>query len=211
VAVFEKLPRSFFGGEDVTSIARDLIGMWLVTRFSGETTVGMIVETEAYAGILDKASHAWNDRRTARTEVMYGPPGHAYVYLCYGMHHLFNVVTNAKNSPHAVLIRALSPVKGVTVMAKRTGKDTADTSITRGPGNLSRAMGIDVRLTGADLQGSQIFIARGNESIDPAAIIASPRIGVAYAGKDALLPYRFYLRNNPYVSGKNYTSRDEIS
>lgn len=203
MAAFDKLPRSFFAREDVVSIARELLGMWLVTRFSGVITVGMIVETEAYAGTQDKASHAWNERRTPRTEVMYGPPGHAYVYLCYGIHHLFNVVTNAEDIPHAVLIRALQPVKGEAAMSRRTGKTVHDASITRGPGNLSRAMAIDVRFSGEDLQRNRIFIARGDQVVDETNILRSPRIGVGYAGTDALLPYRFYLRNNPYVSGKN--------
>jgi DNA-3-methyladenine glycosylase len=199
---FNKISRRFYAGADVTAIARNLLGMWLVTSFPDGLTVGRIVETEAYAGITDRASHAWKGRRTDRTEVMYGPPGFAYVYLCYGMHHLFNVVTYSTGHPHAVLIRALEPVQGIDVMAKRTGKGLSDLSITRGPGNLSRAMGIHVGYSGADLLGDTIFLAKGDAAVPEKSILLSPRIGVDYAAEDALLPYRFYLGNNPYVSGK---------
>lgn len=182
-------------------IARELIGKILVTKISGVLTAGRIVETEAYAGTTDRASHAWNHRRTARTEVMFGAPGHAYVYLCYGIHHLFNVVTNREGIPHAVLIRALEPLKGIAHMSARTGKEAGDLRITRGPGNLTTALGITSRYTGEPLVGQKIYIARDSLRVAPGDIAVSARIGVDYAGADARLPYRFYLYNHPYVSG----------
>lgn len=196
----EKLPPSFYDRPDVLAIARELLGKWLVTRFKGRTTIGQIVETEAYAGPNDRASHAWNNRRTARTEVMFGPPGHAYVYLCYGIHSLFNVVTHSEGIPHAVLIRAAAPVKGEQWMLERTGKSKGDLSLMRGPGNLARALGLQVQHSGYSLQSDELFIAL-ETPVPPAQIISTPRIGVDYAGADALLPYRFIVANNPYVSG----------
>lgn len=196
----EKLPPSFYDRPDVVRIARELIGQLLVTCWEGVYTVGRIVETEAYAGATDRASHAWNNRRTPRTEVMFGKPGHAYVYLCYGVHHLFNVVTHREGIPHAVLIRALEPVEGLERMLDRTQAAKADCQITRGPGKLSRAMGISTLHTGYSLQSDQLFIARGT-TVKPAAIQRTVRIGVDYAGEDTTRPYRFILANNPYVSG----------
>ena len=203
MAQFLPLAPSFYEREDVVAIARDLLGQWLVTNFQRRLTVGRIVETEAYAGTTDKASHAWKGRLTDRTKVMYGPSGHAYVYLCYGLHALFNVVTNRREIPHAVLIRALEPVQGRQWMAIRTGKATQDKGLTRGPGNLSKAMGITVADSGRSLTEGPILIAAGDRVIDATDILATPRIGVEYAGADALLPYRFLVRNNPYVSGTN--------
>lgn len=189
----------------MVTIARELIGKVLVTHFSGSLTAGRIVETEAYAGITDRASHAWNNRRTARTEVMFGPPGHAYVYLCYGIHHLFNVVTSRAEIPHAVLIRAIEPVAGIAQMVQRTRKTAEDPSLTRGPGNLSVAMGIKTLHSGQSLLSAGLFIAREKKRLPAGEIMVGPRIGVDYAGADAQLPYRFYLRNNAYVSGVNTT------
>lgn len=201
VAQFDPLPLDFYDRDDVVSVARELLGQWIVTRFNGKVTAGRIVETEAYAGITDRASHAWNNRRTSRTEVMFGPPGHAYVYLCYGMHQLFNVVTNRRDVPHAILIRGIEPFLGLEHMAQRTGKKPTDAGLTRGPGNLAKALDITIAHSGTSLMNGTIIIAKGDQTIDPSSIIATPRIGVAYAGMDALLPYRFLVRNNPYVSG----------
>jgi DNA-3-methyladenine glycosylase len=197
-----KLQQKFYLQPDVVALARDLLGKLLVTRFDGATTIARIVETEAYAGVADRASHAYGDRHTPRTAVMYAPGGTAYVYLCYGIHHLFNVVTNVAGIPHAVLIRAAEPVKGVDIMLQRTGKPLADHCLTRGPGNLSRAMGIDRQHTGLSLLGSKIYLAADGFLPAKKDIIATARIGVDYAGQDALLPYRFLLKDSPYVSGK---------
>ncbi len=199
---YQKLPLQFYERSDVALVAIELLGKVLVTNFNNIVTAGRIVETEAYNGIVDKASHAYNNRRTNRTEIMFGHGGVAYVYLCYGIHYLFNVVTNLQNVPHAVLIRAVEPVAGVEHMLERTGKLTAGFDLTRGPGNVSKALGISVRNTGSSLLGQDIFIADDGYKIDPKYIIVSARIGVDYAAEDALLPYRFSLRDNKYVSGK---------
>jgi DNA-3-methyladenine glycosylase len=200
VKQLEKLPPAFYDRSDVVAIARELLGHWLVTAFDGRLTIAAIVETEAYAGTTDRASHAYNNRRTARTEVMFGPAGHAYVYLCYGIHSLFNIVTHREGIPHAVLIRAAEPVEGEEWMLQRTGKKKGDRSLTRGPGNLARAMGLQVAHSGYSLQSGELYVARASFS-KPAQILSTPRIGVEYAEADALLPYRFIVANNPYVSG----------
>lgn len=198
----QKLDKAFYEREDVVKIAKQLIGKVLVTNFDGVITSGRIVETEAYNGVVDKASHAYNNRRTKRTEIMFGEGGNAYVYLCYGIHHLFNVVTNVKDVPHAVLIRAIEPLEGIDVMLERMKKTKLDFSIGRGPGNVSKALGIATHHTGNTLLGKDIYIADDGFKISAKNIIASPRIGVDYAAEDALLPYRFYLKDNGYVSGK---------
>jgi len=198
----QKLDKAFYEREDVVKIAKQLIGKVLVTNFDGVITSGRIVETEAYNGAVDKASHAFNNRRTKRTEIMFGEGGNAYVYLCYGIHHLFNVVTNVKDVPHAVLIRAIEPLEGIDTMLERMKKTKLDFSIGRGPGNVSRALGIATHHTGNNLFGKDIYIADDSFKIPTKNIIASKRIGVDYAAEDALLPYRFYLQNNGYVSGK---------
>lgn len=208
------LPASFYDRPNVVSVARDLLGKVLVTEFGGVRTSGRIVEVEAYNGVVDRASHAWSGRRTRRTEVMYGAGGTAYVYLIYGIHHLFNVVTNRRDVPHAVLVRALEPIEGIPTMLERVGKPRADHSLTRGPGNLSKAMGLLTVHTGFSLLGGAgsadagaIWI--GDDGFRPgrAQIIATPRIGVDYAGEDAALPYRFFIKGNPYVSGPKRPAR----
>lgn len=197
-----KLSRSFYEGNDVLQIAKQLLGKILVTQFNNIYTAGRIVETEAYAGEIDKASHAYGGRRTNRTEVMFGAPATSYVYLCYGIHHLFNVVTNRQGIPHAVLIRALEPISGIEDMLIRADKKKADFTLTKGPGNVSKVMGIRTSHTGISLLGDQIYITDNVEQVDPNQILSTPRIGVDYAGPDALLPYRFIIKNNPYVTGK---------
>ncbi len=197
-----KLSEEFYCRDDVVKIAKELLGKILVTNFNGTRTTGRIVETEAYKGIVDQASHAFGGRRTERNEPMYATTGTAYIYLCYGMHHLFNVVTNKIGIPHAVLIRALEPVEGIKIMLKRRGKRQLDHGLTRGPGNLSKAMGIRTKYSGEGLSGDQIFIMDDGLRLNKNQVAASRRIGVDYAGKDALLPYRFYIKQNPFVSGK---------
>jgi DNA-3-methyladenine glycosylase len=196
-----RLPDSFYDRPDVVTVARQLLGKVLVTEFGGQRTSGRIVEVEAYNGVVDRASHAWSGRRTRRTEVMFGPGGTAYVYLIYGIHHLFNVVTNKKDVPHAVLIRALEPMEGIPVMLERTGKPRADHTLTRGPGNLSRALGLLTTHTGTSLHSNEIWIGDDGYRPKRGEIVATPRIGVDYAGVDAGLPYRFFIKGNPYVSG----------
>jgi DNA-3-methyladenine glycosylase len=194
------LPESFYTGKDVVKIAKQLLGKVLVTNIDGIHTAGKIVETEAYAGTIDKASHAYGNRRTNRTEVMYGHGGVAYVYLCYGIHHLFNVVTNIRDTPHAVLIRALEPMEGIDAMLQRRGKEKLQPALTAGPGAMSMAMGIRTSHTGLSLQGPEITIEDRGIKIISKDIIHATRVGVAYAADDAMLPYRFYLKDNPYVS-----------
>lgn len=198
----DKLPLSFYLEKNVCKVAKALIGKILVTSFNKIITAGRIVETEAYNGATDKASHAWGGRRTNRTEIMYAKGGVAYVYLCYGIHHLFNVVTNVADTPHAVLIRGVEPITGVEHMLQRTGKQKLDHTLTRGPGNVSKALGIYTQHTGMELTGKELFIVDDGFEIKSSHIIATPRIGVDYAGADALLPYRFILKDNPFVSGK---------
>jgi DNA-3-methyladenine glycosylase len=195
-----KLPRSFYTGPDVLAISRSLLGKFLMTRLDGRLTGGTIVETEAYAGPEDRASHAYGGRRTPRTDVMYRIGGTAYVYLCYGMHALFNVVTNLEGTPHAVLVRAIAPSVGVSHMLRRRARERLDRSLTAGPGTLTRAMGIRVDHSGADLTGRVIWIEDRGVRLGARDIQASPRVGVAYAGPHARRPWRFSIRGNPWVS-----------
>lgn len=198
----------YFMQADTLLLAKELVGMILVTRFNGIETSGRIVETEAYLGETDRASHAFGGRRTSRTEIMYMPGGHAYVYLCYGIHHLFNIVTHQKDIPHAILIRALEPMAGIEYMLKRRNKTKPDFSLTRGPGSLSQALGIHKMHTGLLLQTSGIIIGIEEHNINSALIEKSPRIGVDYAGSDAGLPYRFSLKGNPWVSRAKIKNED---
>ncbi len=198
----KKLPLSFYQRKDVLLVAQELLGKLLVTMWNKVQTSGRIVEVEAYAGATDRASHAYGGRVTGRNGIMYSSGGVAYVYLCYGIHHLFNVVTHGKDIPHAVLIRALEPITGIDQMLERTGKEKPDHTLTRGPGNLSKALGIVTAHSGYSLLSKELFIADDGFSYPPESIHASPRIGVDYAGTDALLPYRFYVKGNPFVSAK---------
>jgi DNA-3-methyladenine glycosylase len=199
---YEVLQKSFYDRADVALIARQLLGKLLSTSFDGIVTAGRIVETEAYNGAVDRASHAYGNRRTNRTEVMFGKPGTAYVYLCYGIHHLFNVVTNREQIPHAILIRAIEPTIGIDVMQERTKKKILDNTLTRGPGNVSKALGIFTYHSGLDLVESDIRILDDGFRYKKKEIAITTRIGVEYSGPDALLPYRFIVRENAYVSGK---------
>ena len=197
-----KLDTLFYQRKNVLLIAKELLGKILVTNWDGIITSGRIVECEAYNGIVDKASHASGGRRTTRNEIMYGIGGFSYVYLCYGIHHLFNVVTNLEDTPHAILIRGLEPMEGIEEMLLRTGKKKLDYTLTRGPGNVSKALGIYTKHNGIFLSDEKMYIAEDGKKYKKSETIASPRIGVDYAGEDAKLPYRFYVKGNPYVSGK---------
>ena len=198
-----KLPFVFYQQQDVNLIARQLLGKHLYTEIDGVLTGGMIVETEAYKGVIDKASHAYGGRFTNRTQVMYATGGVAYVYLCYGIHYLFNVVTAAQGVPHAVLIRGIEPVVGLDVMLERRKMATLKSSISAGPGALSMALGINKVFNGADLLGDQVWIADAGISFADDAVAAVPRVGVAYADDHALLPWRYYVKGNKYVSKPN--------
>ena len=196
----KKLPVQFYKRADVVLIARELIGKIIVTNFDGLITSGRIVETEAYIGLTDRASHSHGGKRTARNEHMYASAGTTYVYICYGMHHLFNVVTNKKDVPDAVLVRAVEPLKGINIMLKRTGKLKLDNSLTKGPGNAAKALGISKNHSGNNLLKNEIYIADDGFEIDNTLMGISKRIGVESAGDAALLPFRFYVKGNKYVS-----------
>ncbi|WP_084370668.1 DNA-3-methyladenine glycosylase [Reichenbachiella faecimaris] len=193
------LPNGFYLRSNVVEVARDLLGKVLCTEIDGQLCKGKIIEVEAYSGSHDKACHANNGKRTPRTEVMYQQGGCAYVYLCYGIHHLFNVVTNKEGTADAVLIRALEPVKGQYIMAERLKSNNK--KLTNGPGILAKSMGITTQLTGALLHESSVWIEEG-EMVEDYQIIETTRVGVDYAEEDALLPWRFYVKNNPWVSKK---------
>jgi len=201
MAIIKKLPLSFYLRDDVVQIAKDLLGKILVTNWEGEKTTGRIVETEAYAGEIDRASHA-SKGKTKRTGVIYGNGGVAYVYLCYGIHQMFNIVTNKQGTPHAILIRGVEPVQGVNIMMERTGKLVLNESLTRGPGNVGKAFGFHTTQCGLPLTTNEMHIVDDGFAIDENRIGTSPRIGVDYAGDHALWHYRFFIKGNKYVSGK---------
>lgn len=193
-----KLPKSFYARNKVVQVARDLLGKTIYTNIKGELTSGIITETEAYCGASDKACHAYN-KRTPRTEIMYQQGGLAYVYLCYGIHHLFNIVTNKKDNADAVLIRAIEPIEGIDIMMKRRNMRKIETRLTAGPGSMSKALGITTELYGMDLASDVVWISEGIK-VDRNKIIASKRIGVDYAGEDALLPWRFTIEGSKWIS-----------
>lgn len=188
-----KLKKDFYQRNDVVAIARNLLGKTLATKINGDLTSGLIVETEAYAGESDKASHAYGGRNTKRTAIMYQKGGIAYVYLCYGIHSMFNVVTNDEGIPHAVLIRGIIPLEGKDIMLERSKKSIIDKCFGSGPGKVSRILGIHHSMTGEDLLGENIWIEDKEIIVDNRDIEITPRIGIDYAGKDASLPYRFLL------------------
>jgi DNA-3-methyladenine glycosylase len=196
-----KLPEAFFAHTDVLAISRALLGKILVTNFAGEITAGMIVETEAYMAPEDKASHAYQNRRTKRTETMFGVGGVAYVYLCYGMHHLFNIVTGPKDVAHAVLIRAIQPISGIETMLKRRGFKNIKRQLTAGPGVLSKALGITIEHDGHSLISQDIWVEDHGVLAPEQHIVAGPRVGVAYAAEHAALPWRFRLKDSIWTSG----------
>jgi DNA-3-methyladenine glycosylase len=199
--IMKKLPIEFYDRDDVIQIAKDLLGKIIITKFDDIITSARIVETEAYIGLTDKASHSFGGKRTARNEQMYAAAATAYVYICYGMHHLFNVVTNKKDIPDAVLIRAAEPITGIDTMLKRTRKISLDTSLTKGPGNVAKALGIAKIHSGLYLRGKEIYIADdGWQSGDEIGV--SKRIGIDGAGAEAAAyPYRFYIKGSKFVSG----------
>ena len=198
-----KLPYSFYQENDVVDLSIQLLGKKLCTYLDGKLTTGIIVETEAYNGVTDKASHAYGNRFTARTSTMYEEGGVTYVYLCYGIHYLLNVVTGAKNTPQAVLIRGIEPLEGVDMMLLRRKMLQLAPRITAGPGALAKALGIDKNLNAKDLLGNEIWIENNGIYYNEDEIVSSPRVGVDYAEEHALLPWRFYIKGNKFVSKPN--------
>lgn len=201
IKTWKILPKSFFERNDVVTITKEILGKVVVTNFNNTITAGRIVEAEAYNGPFDKAAHSYNNRRTKRTEVMYANGGVAYVYLCYGLHQMFNIVTNKAGIPNAILIRALEPLAGIDTMLARSNKTIHSFDLTRGPGNVAKALGLYTTHSGMSLD-NEIYIADDGYSYKENEIAATARIGVDYAAEDALLPYRFIVKGNEYVSGK---------
>lgn len=202
----QPLPLAFYLRTDVVQVAQDLLGKTLVTTFKGIRTSGRITETEAYRAPDDRACHAYGNRRTTRTEVMFQEGGRAYIYLCYGIHHLFNVVTGPSDMAHAVLIRAIEPLEGLEYMFERRGLKhnplkSIPTQLTTGPGAMAQAMGLHTRQTGSSLllPESQIWIEDNHPPVSPDEMVSGPRIGVDYAGECAAWPWRFWVKNTPFV------------
>lgn len=198
-----KLSPDYYLNEDVVELAKDLLGKVLFTKIDGKISAGIIVETEAYFGIKDKASHAYGGRRTNRTEIMYSQGGLAYVYLCYGMHNLFNVVSSVKDDPHAVLIRAIEPLLGKELIEERRNMPISKAAVSSGPGSAAKALGIDRSFNAKDLAGDEIWIEDHQICYQEDKIAATPRVGIAYAQEHALLPWRFFVKGNKYVSKPN--------
>lgn len=196
----KKLPLSFYERNDVVQIARDLLGKVLCTNINGIITKGIVVETEAYNGRTDKACHAHFAGKTNRTKIMYDRGGFAYVYLCYGIHHLFNVVTNKAGLADAVLIRGIEPFEGIEEILHRRKKEKLERSVGGGPGIVSQALGIRTSHYGTDLLGDLIWIENHDRQIQDDKILASPRVGVDYAEEDAFLPWRFRIDGNAFTS-----------
>jgi DNA-3-methyladenine glycosylase len=194
----EKLDPSFFQSGDVVGLSKKLIGCKLSTFIDNRLTSGIITETEAYAGQGDKACHAHLGRFTKRTSVMYEPGGIAYIYLCYGIHHLFNIVTNIKGHADAVLIRAIEPIDGIDIMLERRQKTTLDKSLTSGPGNLTKALGLTKTHNTQSVSSDNIWLEPATTEIKN--IVETTRIGIDYAEEDALLPWRFYHADSKFVS-----------
>ncbi|WP_316803519.1 DNA-3-methyladenine glycosylase [Pedobacter nototheniae] len=198
-----KLKPEFYLNDDVVALAKDLLGKILYTQINGEVTSGIIVETEAYFGVKDKASHAYGGRRTNRTEVMFGEGGKAYVYLCYGIHYLFNITTSVLGDPHAVLVRAIQPLDGLEIIEERRNMPVSKPAVSSGPGSAAKALGINLSFNTKDLTGMEIWIEDHQITYKEEEIAAGPRVGIAYAKEHALLPWRFFVKGNKYVSKPN--------
>jgi len=196
----KKTPLTFYRGSEILQIGKELLGKYLFTRFDGKLTGGMIIETESYKGPEDKASHAYGNRKTKRTRTLFENGGVAYVYLCYGIHHLFNVVTYKAGIPHAILVRAIIPTEGIETMVKRRKKEKLSPALTSGPGTVTQALGINTHHSGTSLLSDTIWIEERGVTLSPHQIICSPRIGIDYAEEDALLPWRFRLAEKSAIT-----------
>ena len=200
--MIKKLEQAFYLDSDILKLTKALLGKVLCTCIAGKTTKGMIMEAEAYRGPEDRGSHGYGNLRSTRTEPMFLQGGRAYVYLCYGMHHMFNVVSGPENIPHAILIRALYPISGIDVMQQRRGRSIAFKNLCDGPGKLGQAMGIHTSMSGIELTGLLIWIEDHEIVVSRNDFEQSPRIGIDYAGEDALLPWRFLLKNPKRIWAK---------
>ncbi len=195
-----KLPVEFYRREDVWLIARELLGRVLFTSIAGELTAGRIVETEAYAGPEDRGSHAYNNRRTARNEMMYSEGGVVYMYICYGIHDMLNIVTGAEGFSHAILIRATEPVVGIDIMRRRRNLYNADYRLCQGPGALSQAFGLNKTFNGKSLTGDAIWIKDSGTTFNDDNITSSGRVGMNFDGPYKTIPWRYYVKGNRFVS-----------
>lgn len=196
----KKLPLKAYRSRDVVTFARDLLGKVLMTNVDGVCTGGVIVETEAYGGPDDRASHAYGGRRTSRTESMFLPGGHAYVYLCYGMYELFNVVTGPADEGFAVLIRGLEPTEGIPHILRRRKAARLARKVCGGPGALAMALGITRGMDREKLSGGRVWIEDRGITVPDTGVIASPRVGVNYAGEAAAFPWRFRVKDSGWTS-----------
>ncbi|NEU07087.1 DNA-3-methyladenine glycosylase [Flavihumibacter sp. R14] len=195
-----KLPLSFYQRNDAVLVARELLGKHIYTNIDGQLTGGVIVETEAYQGPEDRGSHAYNHRKTPRNEIMFKAGGVVYMYICYGIHDMLNVVTGTDGTSHAVLIRAVDPRVGIETMRERRNLFTEDTRLCRGPGALAKALGLVKAHNGINLLEDKIWIEDRNEIVNESDIIASARVGMNYDGPYKTIPWRFYMKGNKNVS-----------
>lgn len=195
------LPPAFYQRSDVLQISRELLGKYLFTNINGHVAGGQIVETEAYAHEGDLAIQSHLKRRSVHKEVMFSAGGIAYVYRVYRIHSLFNIITNTQDKPDAVLVRAIEPTLNLEIMQKRRNLTEVSSRLTAGPGMLTQALGITpTHSTLPITTGQVIWIEDRGETVEENAILASPRVGIQYAGEDALLPWRFRLRDNEWTS-----------
>lgn len=195
-----KLPVEFYRQDDVVQIARQLLGKHIYSLVDGNISGGIIVETEAYRGPEDRGSHAYNDKRTPRNEMMYEAGGLAYMYICYGIHDMLNIVTGAHGTSHAALIRAIEPIEGIDIMRSRRNVFDKDKRLCQGPGALAKAMGLTKLHNGTDLQGEVIWLEDKGFTYPDHQVVASARVGMNFDGPYKTIPWRFYVKGNPFVS-----------
>jgi DNA-3-methyladenine glycosylase len=195
-----KLPVEFYQRDDVVLIARELLGKEVYSNIEGQITGGIIIETEAYRGPDDRGSHAYLNKRTPRNEMMYNAGGLVYMYICYGIHDMLNIVTGSKDMSHAILIRAIEPIKGLEIMRERRNIYNQDKRLCKGPGALAKAMALNKLHNGIDLQNDTIWIEDNGRSYTDEQVVASARVGMNFDGIYKTIPWRFYNKGNPYVS-----------
>ena len=203
-----KLPKSFYQRDDTLAIARELIGKLLMTNIGGELTGGIIIETEAYQGPGDRGSHAFNNKRTPRNEVMYSEGGQVYMYICYGIHDMLNVVTGKAGTPHAILIRAIEPTVGLEIIKKRRNLYNQPYRLCQGPGSLAKALGLNKTHNQLDIEGDMVWIEDAG-SFPEDQILATARVGMNFEGPYKIIPWRFILKDNKYVSRASFGLKQE--
>jgi DNA-3-methyladenine glycosylase len=199
-----KLPKSFYQRDDTLAIAKELIGKLLITNIAGELTGGLIIETEAYMGPIDRGSHAFNNKRTPRNDTMYSEGGQVYMYICYGIHDMLNIVTGKEGSPHAILIRAIQPTIGWDIIKRRRNLYNQDYRLCQGPGSLAKSLALTKVHNGLDLNGDIIWVEDTHSAYPDKDIIAAARVGMNFEGPYKNIPWRFLVKNNKYVSRPNF-------